>query len=114
MRALIISDEGHTWSRRLDVLDIGGHLDSTLWGHASTLAGWLFVSVMFWIRSLPLVLCLWVLGLNLVTYFMGCCLLVCMDWKAFQHLILVSLLVELALCVLCDCFLCLYLTWVRP
>ena len=38
MRGWIVSDEGHQWSVKLDVRDLGGHLDTTLHGWSSTLA----------------------------------------------------------------------------
>ena len=33
-----ISEDGHKWSVKLDVRDLGGHLDSTLWDRACILA----------------------------------------------------------------------------
>ena len=39
MRNWILSDEGEKWSVKLDVRDLGGHLDSTQRQCASTLAG---------------------------------------------------------------------------
>ena len=38
MRGWIVSDEGHQWSVKLDVRDLGGHLDTTFHGWSSTLA----------------------------------------------------------------------------
>ena len=38
MRGLVVSDEGHRWCVKLDVRDLGGHLDTTLHGWSSTLA----------------------------------------------------------------------------
>ena len=37
MRSWVVSDEGHRWSVKLDVRDLGGHLDTTLHGWSSTL-----------------------------------------------------------------------------
>ena len=38
MRSWVLSDEGHKWTVRLDVRDLGGHLDTTLRGWSSTLS----------------------------------------------------------------------------
>ena len=38
MRGWVVTDEGHRWSVKLDVRDLGGHLDTTLHGWSSTLA----------------------------------------------------------------------------
>ena len=38
MRGWVVSDEGHRWSVKLDVRDLGRHLDTTLDGWSSTLA----------------------------------------------------------------------------
>ena len=38
MRGWIVSDEVHQWSVKLDVRDLGGHLDTTFQGWSSTLA----------------------------------------------------------------------------
>ena len=38
MRGWVVSDEGHRWSVKLDVRDLGGHLDTTFHGWSSTLA----------------------------------------------------------------------------
>ena len=38
MRGWVVSDEGHQWSVKLDVRDLGGHLDTTFHGWSSTLA----------------------------------------------------------------------------
>ena len=38
MLGWIVSDEGHRWSVKLDVRDLGGHLDTTFHGWSSTLA----------------------------------------------------------------------------
>ena len=38
MRGWIVTDEGDRWSVRLDVRDLGGHLDTTFRGWSATLA----------------------------------------------------------------------------
>ena len=38
MRGWIVTDEGDKWSIKLDVRDLGGHLDTTFRGWSSTLA----------------------------------------------------------------------------
>ena len=38
VRGWVVSDEGHRWSVKLDVRDLGGHLDTTFHGWSSTLA----------------------------------------------------------------------------
>ena len=38
MRSWVLSDEGHKWTVKLDVRDLGGHLDTTLRGWSSTLS----------------------------------------------------------------------------
>ena len=38
MRSWVLSDEGQKWTARLDVRDLGGHLDTTFRGWSSTLA----------------------------------------------------------------------------
>ena len=38
MRGWVLSDEGHKWIVRLDVRDLGGHLDTILRGWSSTLS----------------------------------------------------------------------------
>ena len=38
MRGWVLSDEGHRWTVKLDVRDLGGHLDTTLRGWSSTLS----------------------------------------------------------------------------
>ena len=38
MRSWVLSDEGHKWIVKLDVRDLGGHLDTTLRGWSSTLS----------------------------------------------------------------------------
>ena len=38
MRGWIVTDEGDKWSVKLDVRDLGGHLDSTCRGWSATLA----------------------------------------------------------------------------
>ena len=38
MRSWVLSDEGHKWTVRLDVRELGGHLDTTLRGWTSTLS----------------------------------------------------------------------------
>ena len=41
MRGWVLSDEGHKWTVKLDVRDLGGHLDTTLreWSSTSSLGG---------------------------------------------------------------------------
>ena len=38
MRGWVVSDEGDRWTVKLDVRDLGGHLDTTFRGWSSTLA----------------------------------------------------------------------------
>ena len=38
MRGGIVTDEGDKWSVKLDVRDLGGHLDTTFRGWSATLA----------------------------------------------------------------------------
>ena len=38
MRGWVLSDEGHRWTVKLDVRDLGGHLDTTLREWSSTLS----------------------------------------------------------------------------
>ena len=38
MRDLVVTEEGDRWSVKLDVRDLGGHLDSTFRGWSATLA----------------------------------------------------------------------------
>ena len=38
MRGWVLSDEGHTWTAKLDVRDLGGHLDTTLRVWSSTIS----------------------------------------------------------------------------
>ena len=38
MRGWVVSDEGHRWSVKLDVRNLGGHIDTTFHGWSSTLA----------------------------------------------------------------------------
>ena len=38
MRGRVLSDEGHRWTVKLDVRDLGGHLDTTSRGWSSTLS----------------------------------------------------------------------------
>ena len=37
MREWVVSDEGHRWTVKLDVRDLGGHLNTTFRGWSSTL-----------------------------------------------------------------------------
>ena len=60
MRGWVVSDEGHRWSVKLDVLDLGGHLDTTFRGWSSTLAAWV-----------RLVICRLVLIFSLALYLHG-------------------------------------------
>ena len=56
MRGWVVSDEGHRWSVKLDVRDLGGHLDTTLHGWSSTLASRvrLVIFRLFLVFALPL------------------------------------------------------------
>ena len=38
MRDWVVTDEGDRWTVKLDVRDLGGHLDTTFRGWSSTLA----------------------------------------------------------------------------
>ena len=55
MRGWIVSDEGHQWSVKLDVRDLGGHLDTTFHGWSSTLASRvrLVISRLVLVAALP-------------------------------------------------------------
>ena len=53
MRGWVLSDEGHKWTVKLDVRDLGGHLDTTLRGWSSTLS----LGVRLVISRLDLVFC---------------------------------------------------------
>ena len=56
MRGWVVSDEGHQWSVKLDVRDLGGHLDTTFHGWSSTLASRvrLVISRLVLVSALPL------------------------------------------------------------
>ena len=56
MRGWVVSDEGHRWSVKLDVRDLGGHLDATFHGWSSTLASRvrLVIARLFLVFALPL------------------------------------------------------------
>ena len=56
MRGWVVSDEGHRWSVKLDVRDLGGHLDTAFHGWSSTLASRvrLVISRLFLVFALPL------------------------------------------------------------
>ena len=56
MRGWVVSDEGHQWSLKLDVRNLGGHLDTTFHGWSSTLASRvrLVVSRLVLVSALPL------------------------------------------------------------
>ena len=56
MRGWVVSDEGHRWSVKLDVRDLGGHLDTTFHGWSSTLASRvrLVISRLVLVSALPL------------------------------------------------------------
>ena len=56
MRGWVVSDEGHQWSVKLDVRDLGGHLDTTFHGWSSTLASRvrLVISRLILVSALPL------------------------------------------------------------
>ena len=55
-RGWVVSDEGHRWSVKLDVRDLGGHLDTTFHGWSSTLASRvrLVISRSVLVSALPL------------------------------------------------------------
>ena len=55
MRGWIVSDEGHQWSVKLEVRDLGGHLDTTFHGWSSTLASriCLVISRLVLVSALP-------------------------------------------------------------
>ena len=56
MRGWVVSDEGHRWSVKLDVRDLGCHLDTTFHGWSSTLASRvrLVISRLVLVSALPL------------------------------------------------------------
>ena len=56
MRGWVVSDEGHRWSVKLDVRDLGGHLDTSFRGWSSTLASRvrLVISRLVLVFALPL------------------------------------------------------------
>ena len=56
VRGWVVSDEGHQWSVKLDVRDLGGHLDTTFHGWSSTLASRVrrVVSRLVLVSALPL------------------------------------------------------------
>ena len=56
MRGWVLSDEGHRWTVKLDVRDLGGHLDTTLrrWSSTSSLRVRLVISRLDPIFALPL------------------------------------------------------------
>ena len=56
MRGWVVSDEGHRWSVKLDVRDLGGLLDTTFHGWSSTLASQvrLVISRLVLVFALPL------------------------------------------------------------
>ena len=56
MKEWVLSQEGDKWSVMFDVLDLGGHLDTTTRGWSSTLAAWvrLVISRLVLIFALPL------------------------------------------------------------
>ena len=54
MRGWVLSDEGHKWTVKLDVRDLGGHLDTTLRGWSATLSLCLVISRLDLIFALPL------------------------------------------------------------
>ena len=56
MRGWVVSEEGYQWSVKLDVRDLGGHLDTTFHGWSSTLASRvrLVVSRLVLVSALPL------------------------------------------------------------
>ena len=56
MRGWVVSDDGHQWSVKLDVRDLGGHLDTTFHGWSPTLATRvrLVISRLVLVSTLPL------------------------------------------------------------
>ena len=56
MREWVVSDEGHNWTVKLDVRDLGGHLDTTFRGWSSTLAARVLVVIarLIVVHALPL------------------------------------------------------------
>ena len=56
MQGWVVSDEGHRWSFKLDVRDLGGHLDTTFHSWSSTLASRvrLVISRLVLVSALPL------------------------------------------------------------
>ena len=56
MRGWVVSDEGHQWSVKLDVRDLGGHLDTAFHGWSCTLASQvrLVISRLVLVSALPL------------------------------------------------------------
>ena len=56
VRGWIVSDEGHQWSVKLDVRNLGEHFDTTFHGWSSTLASRvrLVISRLFLVSALPL------------------------------------------------------------
>ena len=56
MKAWVISDSGNRWSFKLDVRDLGGHLDTTFRGRAATLVGrvLVFLARILVVLALPL------------------------------------------------------------
>ena len=56
VRGWVVSDEGHRWSVKLDVRDLGGHLDTIFHGWSSTLASRvrLVISRLVLVFALPL------------------------------------------------------------
>ena len=53
MRGWVVSDEGHRWSVKLDVRDLGGHLDTTFHGWSSILASRVRLVIFGWLLSMP-------------------------------------------------------------
>ena len=57
MRDWVVSDEGHRWTVKLDVRDLGGHLDTTFRGWSSTLAARVRVVLLVgWLSFMPCLL----------------------------------------------------------
>ena len=56
MRGWVLSDEGHKWTVKLDVQDLGGHLDTTLrrWSSTLSLRVRLVISRLDLVFALPL------------------------------------------------------------
>ena len=56
MKDWVLSQDGHKWSVKFDVRDLGGHLDTTCRGWSATLASrvWMFIAQLVLIFALSL------------------------------------------------------------